>query len=118
MKYILLLVTVLQTGIGITYNAMDKKPFTIQFPAGAAEACTVYHSLFETIVEDGKTVPYEPKHCWFFASNKETSYQDDWNFIEKNGHSWDVHADIFYDVIEHGGSSVKMISTDIIRVEH
>lgn len=118
MRYIIILVALLQNSIGISYNAMDKRPFTITFPKGAVEACTVYHSLFETIVEDGKTVPYEPKHCWFFESKDAYTYSDNWNFINTNGHAWDVHADIFYDVIEHGGQSVKMISTDTIRVTH
>lgn len=118
MKYLLISLLILQSSIGISYNAQDKRPFTIQFPAGAVEACTVYHSLFETIVEDGKTIPYEPKHCWFFSDKNAYTYSDDWNFIEKNGHDWLVHADIFYDVIEHGGESTKMISTDSIQVTH
>lgn len=102
----------------ISYNADHARPFTITFPKGAVEACTVYTSTIETIEQDGKMVPYAPKHCWILLDNGMTSYDDDWNFIVPNGGDWKVHADIMYEVIEHGGSTVKTISTPDITVKH
>lgn len=82
-------------------NTTKPEHFTVSFDRGAVSACTVFKSLTETIEEDGQTVPYAPRHCWFLSPNS-TSYVDDWAFITKPDGTpwdsdWDIHAEVSYD---------------------
>lgn len=115
----LLLVMLLVFGVGIhaaaptlRYDASRESPFTIAFDAGQFAACTVYASLTETIELDGKVVPYAPRHCGTLAGGlRQTSYVDDWSFIEPTGGSWDVWAELY----DEDGVETR---TNVIRLVH
>jgi hypothetical protein len=97
----------------IRHYPQNEAPFLVTFEPGLfGAACTVYQSLTETIVQDGKTVPYAPRHCGGFASEAtQASYVDDWAFIIPNGGEWDVWAELYTET----GVEAR---TNTIRVTH
>lgn len=85
--------------------------FLVAFERGAASACTVYRSRTETITQDGKTVPYAPRHCWLLAPDLST-YTDDWAYISPDKGDWDIFAEVYYD--RPKGTETR--TTNLLRV--
>lgn len=108
MTALLLLVLAVLPHLGLTGER-----FLVTFSPGAVYACTIYTSTTETIMQDGKTVPYAPRHCWFVDEDA-TEYDDDWAFIEPAGSAWLVQATMYYPV--DGGRSVRESVSNVVRV--
>lgn len=113
---LLLLVAVVQGAFEgqITYMPTSQT-FIVSFPKGADGACTVYKSLTETIEDEGKQVPYTPRHCWLFEDPSLTEYDDDWSMITANGGNWEVSAEVFYP--QQGGTYREEV-TNVLTVKH
>jgi hypothetical protein len=109
---ILALVLSLLINFPVLTSSSEGKALHVEFSKGADAACSVFTSTFETIEEDGKTVPYEPRHCWILDPGV-TSYNDDWAFIQPNGHPWNVHVEVYYPAVDNSGWERTFFSNPI-----
>ena len=100
--------------IQVVVGADKETTFMVEFPKGAADACTWFVSEKETIVRDGETVPYSPTHCWLMDEDVQ-EFDDDWAFIKPNGGKWDVFVRIYY-LLPNG--NVQMLETNHVTVVH
>jgi hypothetical protein len=95
----------------LAYDASKEAPFTITFDTPQFAACTVYQSLTETIEQEGKVVPYAPRHCGMFSTSRQLMYVDDWAYIIPNGGEWDVWAELY-------DEQNNQTQTNVVRVKH
>lgn len=103
-----------------TIVTTDKRSenFLIAFAPGAVEACTIFKSEADTIIErdnDGNehTVPYMPRNCWFF-SPETTGYNDVWGFVLPDGGTWTVYAEVYYDQPD---GTIATVTTNSLKVK-
>ena len=71
------------------------EPFSVSFQPGAVYACLRFSSQVETIVQDGKTVRYEPRKC-YLLDEQVHGFEESWAFIEPNGGKWDIQVEVWY----------------------
>lgn len=109
MKLILTIFLTIQA-IGVptlTYN-QKAETFATTFTPGAVWACIDFKSHTQTIEQEGKQIPYEPRKC-YGLDEATTLLTDDWSYINCTltdinkgqvdcpaGDTWDVTTTVQY----------------------